>query len=264
MSSTFEGEEMGRETAVGDAMLRIIDAMKDEDTKIIIEDGQVSEGNKELVAISIKTYLKNFKINKNKWNPQIFNDKNLTKLVTFLNSQFKNNGKWLVNGSQFPFDIYNLKMKVAVELKSEKSSIFKKRGGYSIPNTILGNATIYPLTAKVKDIVSKTDIDSSWSHEFLNSYMDVLVVVVLRDSGDKTIIDYKIVDGSYWGFDRDDYVGCKEYFSIINSELKTFNIYLAKKYKHNKFIQKIASNAYGKQLNLRLRKLISWRSPFAK
>jgi len=253
----------GNHTPIVGAITKVRDCVdNNEKCKIKIVDGMVSGGNKEMVAITVEDHLLNLQDTGTEWYPQSYNDKNTERLTNYLREEFGNVGEWVINGSQDPFDTYNLNTLVAVELKSEKVSFSKRKNLYHLPKTIIGNATIYPTVAKIKDVVNKKDIDPSWNDEFLNSFMDVMVVIVCVDKRNNLVVDYRIVDGSYWGFNREDFVGCREYFSIINSELDNFNLYLSRKYLHNPFIQKITNGGYGNFVNLKIRKLISWKAPF--
>ncbi len=252
------------EDVVDESIIRVKDCMDNNPKcRIQIDDGIASKGNKEIVALSIEEHLLDLQRSGTKWSPQSFNDLNSARLSDHLSSEFAGEGVWVLNGTQDPFDMYNLDMRVSVELKSEKVKFKNKSRTYSRPSGILGNATIYPLTAKIEDIVNKKNINSNWDNEFLNRFIDVLVVIIFRDAKSSAIVDYVIVDGSYWGFDRNDFIGCREYFSIINNELEVFNKYLLRKYPDNMFIRKMVSGDYGDNVNLKIRKLITWKTPFS-
>ena len=94
--------------------------------------------------------------------------------------------------------------------------------------------------------------------------MDVMVVCVHRDKSTGLIKDYVIIDGSFWGITWKDYLGCREYFTLVNNHLDDYDELLLGKYPDNLYLQRKVSGDYEGVIFPKVRKLISWKSPFNK
>jgi hypothetical protein len=225
--------------------------------RIRITDGINSNGFKELSALAIEEFLDN-SVGKFWSTDNIKNDINSEHIAEYLNSVFPDESPWEVNGSQQPFDMYSLKARVAIELKSNKT-IKNKNSKNS--KYIIANATIYPTQARVRDVVPGNRWDKEWSDAYLNSMLDVLVVVTNKVN-DK-LLSFCIVDGSYWGVDIEDFISCRAFFSDINNDAIMTEI-LRVIIKHNPnqlFAKKILNGDYKDKIMLSLRKLIQVSNP---
>lgn len=245
------------------AKKRIRECMKkNPECKIMIKGSLHSDGFKEVVTVAIEDYLRRY--SGFNWEPSnMHRDVNAENLATHLNNMFPSEGPWEVNSSQAAFDIYSLKARVAIELKSVKSKKRKYGDGYTENNSIIGNATIYPPEAAIKDIVPRRRHEKSWSSEYLDTMLDVIVVFVRRVGG--RLADYRIVDGNYWGFAYEDYLSCKDAFSKLNDPEIVEKMFksIVKKYPEQIFIKKLWMGEYEEGgLGFLTRKLLSYRSPF--
>lgn len=229
---------------------------KHEQCLISIADSKHSSGNKEIVAIAIEDFLlKNFKILSDG-----YRDTFSTKMCEYLSTEFSEY-RWYKNSSQMPFDVYSIDAKVAIENKSSNVNQLKKRKGFGFNDKLVVNATVYPSEAKVKDIVAC----AKWknlSEETLESFMDVLVVIVDRASIDGEVIRYRIVDGDYWGISYDVFKGCREMFNSMNEPTMKKHLLetILSHSKDNAFIKGLLSGALP-SISFDFRKLISVKNP---
>lgn len=211
--------------------------------KVVLADG-ISNETKELTALVVEHWLEE----RNMWYSDGYKDSDSTELTTYFNEELSGFGPWTKNHSQSPFDIYSVNGKIAVELKS---------ANVNAP-LITGNATIYPRTAMLKDIVPINRFKPGYDE---NQWMDVLVVFV--DGDMDGIVEYKIVDGSWWGYEREDFIACRELFPQVNS-CGFKNIISDNFVDVNLFINKLVHNLYKQTTNLKLRKLIEYNNPIYK
>lgn len=125
----------------------------------------------------------------------------------------------------------------------------------------LGNATLYPTEARIRDVVPKNTWQPGWSKLYLNTLMDVLVVFAGKYKG--RLVDFRIVDGSFWGASIDDYVGCRESFREINDDEITNEVIdiILRKFPDNVFLRRMRQDAYNNRVKLAWRKLLSYRNP---
>jgi hypothetical protein len=109
---------------------------------INITSSQYSKGLKEKVASALCGFYKS----RREIHSDGYIDTNSTELCDFLKSKFKYYG-WKKNHSQSPFDVYSIRGRLAIELKTSNSA-----------NVNIMNATLYSDKAKIKDVLSKKDL----------------------------------------------------------------------------------------------------------
>jgi len=178
------------------------------------EDG--FSNNKEIIASVIEDFFNEINYIPN----GSYLDEQSRNMKHFLADRLPQFDDWVQNSSQKPFDLFSIKAMVAIENKSQKV-VANKIGVYNNHEKVIANATLYPNKVKVKDVISKKDLDK-YSDDVLNSYMDVLVTFVDKDSKTNNMVRYAIVDGSYWKHTYEVYKGCSKFFNVINN----FNIKL--------------------------------------
>lgn len=175
-------------------------------------------------------------------------DKNSERLRKYIASMFPE-FTWHIMPSQCSFDIVSLDAKIAIEVKSVKGNGKK----------LLSNASIYPEHVKAMDI-----LPSSLQHMATDDLiLDVLVACVRRTQED-VVYDYAIVDGSFWGFEDEDFTACKEMFANLNSEefMRGLLSLYAERYPESEhFVTKLQSGNYGSLFSFNVRKLIQIANP---
>ena len=174
-------------------------------------------------------------------------DRNANRLFEYLTDKFPDY-TWTINHSQGVFDIISLDAKVAIEVKSAKHG--KKQ--------IVTNASIYPDKIMARDALGK---GFNWGSFSPNTMLDVLVVCVERTNKD-VLYNYAIVDGSYWGFTREDFKACQLLFAQLNAmsfKKKIFKLILNEY--DNTFVEKLTKGVYGSGVTMCFRKLISISNP---
>ncbi len=236
--------------------------LKQQKTDVVLEypcfirlsDSKHSNGNKEIVAISIEDFI----LGSSSIVSDGYRDTYSSLMVEHLSNEFSEY-TWTKNSSQQPFDIYSLDAGIAIENKNQSTLTSSKNQRIS-KNNLVVNATIYPSEAKVKDVLPKKK-QLNLSKETLESYMDVLVVVVDKNRKNGKIVRYRIVDGGYWGFDYDDYMGCKEMFPLMNNKFikKRILSLLQQCAPNNTFIKKALQN--DSIIDFNFRKLIYISNP---
>jgi hypothetical protein len=219
-------------------------------------DGVYSKGNKEITAIAIEDFLIKY--------PNIysdgFRDTHSSLMREHLEKEFPMYD-WYKNSSQNPFDIYSIDALVAIENKTANVSGLKRINDFATNNRLVTNATIYPDKVKVKDVVPKK-LHYKYDEITLDTFMDVIVVVVDKDIKTNTLVRYRIVDGSYWGVDYDTYIGARDFFSAINDldVKKALFESVSAKHPNNKFVNRVLNNDL-ESVNLDLRKLFMVDNP---
>jgi len=227
--------------------------------RIKICDGVHSNGNKEITAIAIEDFLMlNCTVLGNG-----YEDLHSSSMREHLEKEFPDWG-WKKNSSQRPFDIYSIEARVAIENKNSNVKLLHDGGTYSKNRYILTNATIYPNEVKVRDVVPCKFHEyyiNLYGSDILDEFMDVLVVFVDREQKTNKLIRYRIVDGSYWGFEYKDFKGCHRLFDTLNDSdvrRKIIRI-LSERDPENTFIPKLKDE--DDNLKFLLRKLISCKNP---
>lgn len=182
------------------------------DVKVKLIKGKHSDSNKEAVAEVVSNFLSK--------HPTVYSDgyrdTHSTLMREYLQEVFVDS-TWEKNTSQHPFDVYSIDMRVAVENKSQIVPYRRRNNDYGSNLKLVLNATLYPSEVKVKDVVPKND-QAGLSEEVLESFMDVIVVVVDRDRHTNKLVRYSLVDGSYWNVDYDTYVGVRDLYKQLNEE----------------------------------------------
>lgn len=174
-------------------------------------------------------------------------DKNSHRIFEYLTDKFPDY-TWTINHSQGVFDIISLDAKVVIEVKSAKAG--KKQ--------LVTNASIYPDKVVARDILGKR---FNWANFSPDTELDVLVVCIERNKTDK-VYNYAIVDGSYWGFTREDFKACQLLFAQLNTEaFKKKIMKLVISEYDNVFVENLLKGTYGNGVTLGLRKLISISNP---
>lgn len=208
--------------------------------KSIIKDGKHSNGMKELVALALERFFEY-----GTFVSDGYEDSNSSKVRDYLSEEFPE-FTWEKNSSQNPFDIYSIDAKITLELKKMSPS-----------GKVVFNATAYPDEVKVKDVVSKTLLGNESCCTSSEEFMDVLILLWEKDNTGK-IINYKIVDGSYWNITYNDFVGCRDFFKQANSLLPKFLDDVSERFPDNSFINKCINNELP-LITLKLRKLLEGR-----
>jgi len=225
---------------------------------INIEEGKYSGELKREVAEAIQIFLEE----KGSFKNDGYKDLNSVEMSAFLNSAFPGLD-WKVNSSQKAFDIYSVKAMIAIENKGTNVSKKKHSAGYTIKDKVMSNASIYPSYIKVKDVVAKFKRED-YVNGLLESFMDVIVVGVERDTQTSKIARFIIVDGSYWGVSYEHYLGNVEYYKAVNECLPEINELIKNKNKDRQYLYRFIDDyATGKlpKIHISLRKLIFIDNP---
>lgn len=207
------------------------------DVKIKLIEGKHSDGNKEVVAEVISNFLSK--------HPTVYSDgyrdTHSSLMREYLQAVFVDS-TWEKNTSQQPFDVYSIDMRVAVENKAKNVPYRKKSNDYGSNSRLVLNATLYPSEVKVKDVVPKNK-QAGLSEEVLESFMDVIVVIVDRDKDSNKLVRYSLVDGSYWDVDYNTYIGSKDFYKQSNEEeiLKEMLKIIHEKHPDNVFVDRYLS-----------------------
>jgi hypothetical protein len=175
-------------------------------------------------------------------------DKNSERLRKYIAAMFPE-FTWQLMPSQCAFDIVSLDAKMAIEIKSVKGNNKK----------LLSNASIYPEHVKAVNILPRR-MKAAISEDLT---LDVLVVCVRRTQDD-IVHDYAIVDGSFWGFEDEDFTACNEMFTNLNSEEfmgDLLALYIERYPESTHFITKLQNGSYGNSFSCNLRKLIQIANP---
>lgn len=217
--------------------------MNNNNSFVEIKNGKHSD-IKESVAIVIEDYLKS----NAKFYSDGYRDFNSKFLVEYLNGIFLDYD-FKKNSSQSVFDIYSIKGKIAIELKS--SNVRKNKDGeYSINRSIITNASVFPKEINIKNVVSKKYLNADTDFN-----MDVLVVCV--DKFEEKVIRYCIVDGYWWDIDIEEFVDCRNLFNQMNEIKDDILKMIVDKY-DNKFVKKYMETD---DITIDFRKLITISNP---
>lgn len=222
---------------------------------IQITDSKHSNGNKEIIAISVEDWL----LERDKMIRDGYADKNSTDLCTHLNREFPE-GNWQKNASQRPFDTYSVSMLVAIELKGLTNEVGSRTRSRKSKDQLVMNATLYATEAYVRDVVPKHK-HHLYTEEQLDMMMDVIVVCFERMRGSGRLLGYKIVDGAYWDIDYKTQKDCWEAFGQLNDEDTKAVLYqlMSERYPNSVFWKGLANNTL--DINMDFRKLITIKNP---
>jgi hypothetical protein len=179
--------------------------------QIQITDSKHSNGNKEIVAISVEDWL----LERDKMLSDGYADRNSSDLSKHLNREFQG-AEWTKNSSQSPYDTYSVAMRVAVELKGLDNVYGKRSGNPMTKNKIVMNASLYSDEVLVRNVIP-TKYHYKYTDDVLNSFMDVLVVCFEREKSNGSLLGYKIVDGNYWNISYQIQEDCRKMFGQLNT-----------------------------------------------
>ena len=224
-------------------------------SKIKISEGVYKE-NKMTVAEAIDNYIESIsKISKDS-----YKDTNSSELCEYLSESFPQY-TWYKNSSQSPFDIYSIDGRIAIENKMVNTTYSKRTHTHTVKDRLLANATLYPDKVRVKDVLPLKE-SMHISDDVLDSFMDVLVVCIDVCPKTNAVVSHKIVDGSYWGIDYDTYLGCKNFFKLMNNKSAhrlLLNL-MSELYPDNKFIKMLTDNN-DNSVEFYFRKLLYVKNP---